>query len=88
VKRNTKRSRIKPVWNSDPYNEDSSDYEMDNKSPSYSKDKLNDKTASNLPAKSLKKKLIKKHLSSESDDSNSSILRLFIIKECFIVQKD
>lgn len=80
-----KRSRIKPVWNSE-HEDDSSDYEMYTKT-SFSKDGLADKIKSSLSAKSVnKKKLIKKqHSSSESENGNSSML--FFITELFIDQK-
>jgi hypothetical protein len=76
VKKNMKRSRIKPVWNSE-HEDDSSDYEMYTKT-SFSKDGLADKIKSSISAKSVnKKKLIKKqHSSSESENGNSSMLFL------------
>ncbi len=69
-----KRSRIKPVWNSE-HEDDSSDYEMYTKT-SFSKDGLADKIKSSLSAKSVKKKMInlKQHSSSESENGNSSML--------------
>jgi hypothetical protein len=73
VKINLKKSRIKPLWISEYNDEDSSDYENDSReSAHFSKDQHPDKVKRILPAKLVNKKLIKKHLSSESDDGNSS----------------